>query len=121
MAQNGLKHSTICWPCDRSRSCSSSGQLAVSSSARAPWGITVGRPPAVNHSSTVPDYGPGHGRNANLAVRALRELDNPGDDWDCRVIREVDGGSAPPARPQVPTRELISGRTFTCLLYQRRR
>src|SRR5262249_53268984 len=30
--------------------------------------------------------------------------------WDRQVIREVDGGSAQPARPQVPMRELISGK-----------
>jgi hypothetical protein len=40
--------------------------------------------PAVNHSSTVQQYGPGMDETQNLAVRALRELlDNPDrNDWD---------------------------------------
>jgi hypothetical protein len=41
-------------------------------------------PPAVNHSSTVPQYGPGMDETQTLAAQALRELlDNPDrDDWD---------------------------------------
>jgi hypothetical protein len=40
--------------------------------------------PAVNHSSTVPPYGPGMDETQDLALRALRELlDDPErNDWD---------------------------------------
>jgi hypothetical protein len=63
--------------------------------------------PAVNHSSTVPHYGPGHGghgRNANPRGEGI--VDNSGDDWD----RSSRGGWRARDRPDKDKIKLLPSR-----------